>query len=77
MLDAGLVGMLVLYGVPASQATAATVVCHGIALWVPAMWGTLAFLLLQRSRGQPTGLRPPREERARLRRERRARRVKP
>ena len=76
VLDAGLVGMLVIYGVPASQATAATIVYHGISLWVPAMWGTIAFLVLQRSRGQPISLRPPREERARLRRERRAQRAK-
>ena len=76
VLDAGLVGMLVIYGVPASQATAATIVYHGIYLWVPAMWGTIAFLVLQRSRGQPISLRPPREERARLRRERRAQRAK-
>jgi uncharacterized membrane protein YbhN (UPF0104 family) len=77
VLDAGLVGMLVLYGVPASHATAATVVYHGIALWVPAMWGTIAFLVLQRSRGQALTLRPSREERARLRRERRTRRAQP
>jgi len=77
VLDAGLVGMLVLYGVPASQGTAATVVYHGIALWVPAMWGTVAFLVLQRRRGQPLTLRPSRAERARLRRERRAERAKP
>jgi uncharacterized membrane protein YbhN (UPF0104 family) len=63
ILDGSFVGMFVLYGVGATTATAATVVYHAIALWVPAMWGTIAYLLLRRSRGQPLTLRPPREER--------------
>lgn len=60
VLDGSFVGMFVLYGVNASMATAATVVYHAISLWVPAMWGTVAFLLLRRSRGQPLRLREPR-----------------
>ena len=68
VLDGSLVGMFVLYGVSATTATAATVVYHAIALWVPAMWGTLAFVLLRRSRGDPITLRPPRELRRKLRR---------
>lgn len=71
ILDASLVGMFVLYGVSATTATAATVVYHGIALWIPAMWGTIAFLVLQRTSGQPITLRPPRDERRRARMERR------
>jgi uncharacterized membrane protein YbhN (UPF0104 family) len=63
VLDGSFVGMFVLYGVVASKATAATVVYHAISLWVPAMWGTAAFLLLRRTRKQPLVLRPPREER--------------
>jgi uncharacterized membrane protein YbhN (UPF0104 family) len=63
VLDGSFVGMFVLYGVLASQATAATIVYHAISLWVPAMWGTLAFLLLRRTRKHPLTLRPPREER--------------
>ncbi len=63
VLDGSFVGMFILYGIVASKATAATVVYHAISLWVPAMWGTLAFLLLRRSRKQPLVLRPPREER--------------
>jgi uncharacterized membrane protein YbhN (UPF0104 family) len=51
VLDASLVGIFVLLGVGATQATAATLVYHAIALWVPALWGTLAFLLLRRRRG--------------------------
>jgi uncharacterized membrane protein YbhN (UPF0104 family) len=60
VLDGSFVGMFVLYGVSATTATAATVVYHAISLWVPAMWGTIAFLLLRRSRGQPLRLREPR-----------------
>jgi uncharacterized membrane protein YbhN (UPF0104 family) len=71
VLDGSLVGMLVLYGVPATLATAATVVYHAIALWIPAMWGTVAFIILRRTRNEPVTLRPPREVRRRRRRERR------
>jgi uncharacterized membrane protein YbhN (UPF0104 family) len=71
ILDGSIVGMFVLYGVNATLVTAATVVYHAIALWIPAMWGTIAFLVLRRSRGEPLKLRPPREERRRLRGERR------
>jgi hypothetical protein len=73
VLDGSLVGMLVLYGTSATVATAATVVYHAIALWIPAMWGTVAFLILRRTRNEPITLRPPREVRMRRRRERRAR----
>lgn len=72
VLDGSLVGMFALYGgTAASLATAATVVYHAISLWIPALWGTAAFLILQRSRNRPLALRPPRAERRRLRRERR------
>jgi uncharacterized membrane protein YbhN (UPF0104 family) len=70
VLDGSMVGMFVLYGTSAVLATAATVVYHAIALWVPAMWGTGAFLMLRRTRDRPIRLRPPREERRELRRER-------
>jgi uncharacterized membrane protein YbhN (UPF0104 family) len=76
VLDGSMVGMFVLYGVRASHATAAVIVYHGISLWIPAMWGTIAFLLLRRSRGEPISLRPPRDERRRLHEERRAQRAK-
>ena len=52
VLDGSLVGMLVVYGVDATDATAATLVYHAIALWVPALWGTIAFLILRRTRGR-------------------------
>jgi uncharacterized membrane protein YbhN (UPF0104 family) len=71
VLDGSVVGMFVLYGTSATLATAATVVYHAIALWIPAMWGTVAFVVLRRTRNRPLHLRPPREARRRLRRERR------
>jgi len=52
---------------------AAVVIYRVISLWIPAMWGTLAFLILRRSRGRPLNLRPPRAERRRLRAARRLR----
>jgi uncharacterized membrane protein YbhN (UPF0104 family) len=63
LLDGSLVGMLVLYGAAATTSAAATVVYHAIALWIPAMWGTVAFLILRRTRGRPVTPRPPRRER--------------
>jgi uncharacterized membrane protein YbhN (UPF0104 family) len=72
ILDGSFVGMFVLYGVGATLATAATVVYHAIALWVPAMWGTIAFLILRRTRHEPLALRPPREVRRQRREERHA-----
>lgn len=74
VLDAGLVGMFVIYGVSATTATAATVVYHGIALWVPAVWGTVTYIILRRTRNQPVTLRPPLDERRRERAEHRAER---
>jgi len=74
VLDGSLVGMFVIYGTSATLATAATVVYHAIALWIPALWGTAAFLILRRTRGRPIRLRPPREERRQLRSGQRARR---
>jgi hypothetical protein len=47
-------------------ATAATLVYHAISLWIPALWGTIAFLILRRSRKEPLELRPTRAERRRI-----------
>jgi uncharacterized protein (TIRG00374 family) len=63
VLDGSLVGMFVLYGTSATLATAATVVYHAIALWIPAMWGTVAFVILRRTRHRPLQPRQPRETR--------------
>jgi uncharacterized protein (TIRG00374 family) len=62
VLDGSVIGMLVLYGVGGTVATAATLVYHAIALWVPAVWGTIAFIVLQRTKRQPIVLRNPPEE---------------
>jgi uncharacterized membrane protein YbhN (UPF0104 family) len=72
VLDGSLVGMFVLYGVNATTATAATVVYHAIALWIPATWGTITYIVLRRTRNKPLQLRPTRAERREARaRERR------
>jgi uncharacterized membrane protein YbhN (UPF0104 family) len=62
VLDGSMVGMLVLYGVGGTVATAATLAYHAISLWVPAIWGTIAFIVLQKTKKQPIVLRNPREE---------------
>jgi uncharacterized membrane protein YbhN (UPF0104 family) len=49
VLDGGLVGMLILYGANATTAAAAVIFYHAIALWVPALIGTIAFIRLQRA----------------------------
>jgi uncharacterized membrane protein YbhN (UPF0104 family) len=62
VLDGSLIGMLVLYGVGGTVATAATLAYHAISLWVPAIWGTIAFIVLQKTKKQPIILRNPPEE---------------
>jgi uncharacterized membrane protein YbhN (UPF0104 family) len=62
VLDGSMIGMLVLYGVGGTVATAATLAYHAIALWVPAIAGTIAFVLLQKGKKQPVVLRNPPEE---------------
>jgi uncharacterized protein (TIRG00374 family) len=57
VLDSGLVGMLVLFGAKATPATAAVLVYHAIALWIPTIFGTIAFVLLRRSLSQPLVVR--------------------
>ncbi|MGO9959054.1 MAG: lysylphosphatidylglycerol synthase domain-containing protein [Solirubrobacteraceae bacterium] len=71
VLDGSMVGMLVLYAVAATPAAAATIVYHAVALWIPAMWGTAAFLVLRRTRHEPLTLRPTLADRRRRRAERR------
>ncbi len=63
VLDGSLVGMFVLYGVSATTATAATVVYHAIALWIPATWGTITYIILRRTKNTPLQLRPTLAER--------------
>jgi uncharacterized membrane protein YbhN (UPF0104 family) len=47
VLDAGLVGALVLYGAAPVPAAAAVLVYHAIALWVPALGGLFAYARLR------------------------------
>lgn len=53
VLDTGLVAMLVLYGAPAITAAAAVLLYHAIVLWVPSLWGTVAYALLRRQMRHP------------------------
>lgn len=48
-VDLGLVGTLVLYHVPVGEATAAVLAYRALALWIPAVLGSVAFLALKRS----------------------------
>ena len=68
VLDGSVVGLFVLYGISATKATAATIVYHAIALWIPAMWGTIAFIILRRTRNRPISPRPSRADRRAARR---------
>jgi len=48
-VEGGLVGMLLLYGVrPASEVVTAVIIYRAIALWIPAVIGTIAFGRLRR-----------------------------
>jgi uncharacterized protein (TIRG00374 family) len=62
VLDGSMIGMLVLYGVGGTVATAATLAYHAISLWVPAICGTIAFVLLEKTKRQPIVLRGPPQE---------------
>jgi uncharacterized membrane protein YbhN (UPF0104 family) len=48
VLEAGLAGMLIAYGAPATQAAAAVVVYHAIAFWIPSLGGIIGYALLRR-----------------------------
>jgi uncharacterized membrane protein YbhN (UPF0104 family) len=48
-LDAGLVGVFALYHQPLATTAGAVLVYHAIALWVPALLGSVAFVQLRRT----------------------------
>jgi uncharacterized membrane protein YbhN (UPF0104 family) len=48
VLDGGLAGALVLYGVPAPAAVGGVLLYHVLALWIPAFSGTVGFVAAQR-----------------------------
>jgi uncharacterized membrane protein YbhN (UPF0104 family) len=47
VLDGGLLGALVLYGISPARAAAAVVLYHAIALWLPTLGGTIGFARLR------------------------------
>ncbi|MDX6678290.1 MAG: hypothetical protein QOE31_2342 [Solirubrobacteraceae bacterium] len=57
VVDGGLVAALVLYGVALAPATAAVLLYRAIALGLPAILGSIAFLILRRSLDEPVVLR--------------------
>lgn len=61
-VDGGLVGALVLYGVGLAPAAAAVLLYRAISLGLPALLGTIAFLLLRRRLDEPLVLGPIRPE---------------
>jgi uncharacterized membrane protein YbhN (UPF0104 family) len=66
VLEGGLLGALLLYGLPAAPAAAAVILYHAIALWVPALGGTVGFTRLRKSvinRQAPLGVFTPQPER--------------
>jgi uncharacterized membrane protein YbhN (UPF0104 family) len=48
VLDGGLAGALLLYHVPAPAALGGVLLYHALALWIPALTGTLGFIAAQR-----------------------------
>jgi uncharacterized membrane protein YbhN (UPF0104 family) len=48
VLDGGLAGALLLYHVPAPVALGGVLIYHSLALWIPALSGTIGFVLAQR-----------------------------
>ncbi len=58
VLEGGLLGALLLYGLPAAPTAAAVILYHAIALWVPTLGGTYGFLRLRKSIGATTAREP-------------------
>jgi uncharacterized membrane protein YbhN (UPF0104 family) len=49
VLEGGLLGALLLYGLPAAPTAAAVVIYHAIVLWVPTIGGTFSFVALRKT----------------------------
>ncbi len=47
VLEGGLLGALLLYGLPAGPTAAAVILYHAIALWIPTLGGTFGFVRLR------------------------------
>jgi uncharacterized protein (TIRG00374 family) len=52
-IDGGLIGTLIVYGVPAAVTTAAVLVYRAILFWLPLLVGTVAFISLRRGLNKP------------------------
>jgi uncharacterized membrane protein YbhN (UPF0104 family) len=63
VLEGGLAASLVAYGAPATQATAAVIVYHAIAFWVPSLGGLAGYALLRRRLAAAEGRPSPRARR--------------
>jgi len=50
VLDTGLAGALVLYGLPPAASVGAVLVYHAIAIWVPGLGGLIAWMPARRQR---------------------------
>jgi hypothetical protein len=48
VLDGGLASALIVYHVPAAVAIGGVLIYHAVALWIPTVLGTLAFIAAQR-----------------------------
>jgi uncharacterized membrane protein YbhN (UPF0104 family) len=59
VLEGGLAGTLIAYGAPATQATAAVIIYHAIAFWVPSLGGVAGYALLRRRLGALDGETQP------------------
>lgn len=68
VLDGGLLAALVLYKLPVTQAAAAVILYHAIALWIPTLGGTWGFVSLRRRLAAPMsqGVAPAASSRAGL-----------
>jgi uncharacterized membrane protein YbhN (UPF0104 family) len=53
VLDGSLIGTCVLYKISATYATAAVLIYHAISLWVPTVFGTIAFVRARRDLDKP------------------------
>jgi uncharacterized membrane protein YbhN (UPF0104 family) len=60
VLEGGLLGALLLYGLPAAPTAAAVILYHAIALWVPTLGGTVGFAQLRRSLARTNVVAMPR-----------------
>ncbi len=66
VLDSGLAGALVLYGLPATVSVGAVLVYHAISIWVPGLGGLIAWLSTRRA-GKVSGSTIRRSRPGRLR----------